>query len=115
MSRDFHAVDANNETVLGFIESILNEIRPGTPNYDRPQIEDDCLVAVRKFLETCSPELSPILELKWHPAKPISLEKNGTILLPLWKQTPAFQERNENWQSYLDFLRSLMFCHRPRT
>lgn len=86
-------MDANDEILLGFIESILNEIRRDTSKYNYPRIEDNFLIAVLRFLEICYLERFPILDLKGHPTEPTSVEEHGTILLPLWEQTPAFQER----------------------
>ena len=62
------------------------------------------LTAIRQFLQSCSLATSPIRDTQPHLDPN---ERVGTILLPLWRQTPLTNTHSPHWQAFLELLRTL--------
>jgi hypothetical protein len=62
------------------------------------------LTAIRQFLQSYPLAISPIRDTQPHLDPN---ERVGTILLPLWRQTPLTNTHSPHWQAFLELLRTL--------
>jgi hypothetical protein len=65
---------------------------------------DLLLTAIRQFIQSCPLATSPIRDVQPH-LNPN--ERVGTILLPLWRQTPIMNTHSPHWPAFLELLRTL--------
>ncbi|KAE8445146.1 hypothetical protein EG329_013748 [Mollisiaceae sp. DMI_Dod_QoI] len=80
------------------------------PPSQRPQVHDLILPAIHNFLQSCS--LNPPTVTDRQPHTNLN-ERYGTIILPLWEQSPSMNSNSVNWQAFNTFLDTLALVLLP--